>query len=156
MPVESRTLDEVLDGREQMNAIENLERELAVQLGAFTDLDHAGLDHTGAAAKAADDLAPEFAAVAPADAVVAARPDGERDALTRIDHLQVGGWVELQQDGHPVRCRLAAVIRATGKYIFVNRAGIKVAENNREGLAQLYKTGMLSILDDGRLFDRAL
>jgi hypothetical protein len=155
VPVESRTLDEVLDGREQMNAIESLDRELASQLGDFADLDHTDASTD----KAVDDLAPEFAAVAsaaPVEAAAPAAPDSERDALVRIDQLQVGGWVELQQDGHPVRCRLAAVIRATGKYVFVNRAGIKVAENNREGLGQLYRTGMLSILDDGRLFDRAL
>lgn len=150
---ESRTLDEVLDGREQMQTIETLERELAVQLGALADLDHGGLDHDDGTEKPLENLAPEFAAVAPA---AAALPDTDRDLLARIDQLQVGGWVELQQEGHPVRCRLAAVIRATGKYIFVNRAGIKVAENNRDGLLQAYKAGVLNILDDGRLFDRAL
>ncbi|MET0377502.1 MAG: DUF1631 domain-containing protein [Spongiibacteraceae bacterium] len=153
MPAESRTLDEVLDGREQMQTIETLERELAEQLGAFTDLDHADLEHDDGTKKLLANLAPEFAAVAPVAEIL---PDTDRDLLARIDHLQVGGWVELQQDGHPVRCRLAAVIRATGKYIFVNRAGIKVAENNREGLLQAYKAGVLNILDDGRLFDRAL
>lgn len=151
--VESKTLDEVLDSREQMQTIETLERELALQLGAFADLDHADLDHGNGIDAPLENLAPEFAAVAP---VAEALSDTDRAALTRIDQLQVGGWVELQQDGHPVRCRLAAVIRTTGKYIFVNRAGIKVAENNREGLAHAYMTGVLNILDDGRLFDRAL
>ncbi len=76
--------------------------------------------------------------------------------LERIDQLQVGGWVELAQAGGMVRCRLAAIIRATGKYIFVNRAGVKVAENTREGLAQAYRRAELIVLDEGRLFDRAL
>lgn len=77
--------------------------------------------------------------------------------LARIDRLQVGGWVELHQsENRTVRCRLAAIIRATGKFIFVNRAGAKVAENTREGLAHLFSRGELTILDEGRLFDRAL
>jgi len=78
-------------------------------------------------------------------------------ALECVDRLQVGGWVEFQQGGGKVlRCRLAAIIRATGKYIFVNRAGVKVADNNREGLAKAYQRGEFNLLDDGRLFDRAL
>lgn len=153
--VESRTLDEVLDGREQMNNIEALDRELAAQLGTFDDIDSEESIHT-------DAIAEEFAAVASVvpRAEMAVVEDtsarAEKAAIDRIERLQVGGWVELQQDGHQVRCRLAAVIRATGKFIFVNRAGVKVAENNREGLVHAYKSGALTILDEGRLFDRAL
>jgi hypothetical protein len=153
--VESRTLDEVLDGREQMNNIEALDRELSAQLGSFADIDSQESIHT-------DAIAEEFAAVASVvpqvEAPVVEDPSAraEKAAIDRIERLQVGGWVELLQDGHQVRCRLAAVIRATGKFIFVNRAGVKVAENNREGLVHAYKSGVLTILDEGRLFDRAL
>ncbi|MDX9874180.1 MAG: DUF1631 family protein, partial [Spongiibacteraceae bacterium] len=89
---------------------------------------------------------------------VAIRPAPEvlAEAHARVDQLQVGGWVELIQEERILRCRLAAIIRATGKFIFVNRAGLKVAENTREGLAELLASGQLTILDDGRLFDRAL
>ena len=55
-----------------------------------------------------------------------------------------------------LRCRLAAIIRGTSKYIFVNRAGVKVAEETRETLAVLLQQGKLRTLDDGMLFDRAL
>ena len=60
--------------------------------------------------------------------------------------------------GTPVRFPVYGVYidHPTGKYIFVNRAGVKVVENNREGLAQAYRRGELSVLDEGRLFDRAL
>jgi len=127
---------------------------LAAQLGTFDDIDSEESIHT-------DAIAEEFAAVASvAQAETAALEDpsvrAEKSAIERIERLQVGGWVELLQDGHQVRCRLAAVIRATGKFIFVNRAGVKVAENNREGLVRAYKSGALTILDEGRLFDRAL
>lgn len=77
--------------------------------------------------------------------------------LQRVDILAVGNWLEmLQDDGAPLRCRLAAIIRGTGKYIFVNRAGMKVAEHSRESLAAAIANGEVTLLDDGLLFDRAL
>jgi hypothetical protein len=91
--------------------------------------------------------------------VVAAQPAISREQRNadRVDQLEVGNWVEFQQgNGKMMRCRLAAIIRATGKYIFVNRAGVKVAENNRAGLIKAYQRGELNLLDEGRLFDRAL
>lgn len=156
--VESRTLDEVLGSREQMQSIEALDRELAAQFGDLDDLDVGDAKMN----LSATTVAPEPVAVAPE--AVSAKDGSEDDAGARadrmaqehIDQLQVGGWVELQQDGHSVRCRLAAVIRSTGKFIFVNRAGVKVAENHRDGLVQAYRSGMLTVLDEGRLFDRAL
>lgn len=77
--------------------------------------------------------------------------------LALVGSLTQGSWFEMQ-DGHGqvYRCRLAAVIKPTGKYIFVNRSGMKVAEETREGLARALKSGRLRILDDGMLFDRAL
>lgn len=75
----------------------------------------------------------------------------------QIDGLQAGVWVELeQQDGTSLRCKLAAFIASVNKYIFVNRTGMKVAEFNRSSLADAMKQGVVSILDDVALFDRAL
>jgi hypothetical protein len=51
---------------------------------------------------------------------------------------------------------LAAFIRPTGKYIFVNRNGIKVAEKTQMELAYAMKTGHMRALDHSMLFDRAL
>ncbi len=77
--------------------------------------------------------------------------------LQQVDGMTMGSWVELHQDdGKKFRCRLAAVIRSTGKYIFVNRSGMKVAEYNRLSLAQAIKKGVVGTLDEGLLFDRAL
>ncbi|MFX5747660.1 DUF1631 family protein, partial [Acinetobacter baumannii] len=62
-------------------------------------------------------------------------PDND-EALLRVDALRVGSWVEIQEDAeHKLRCKLAAVIRPTGRYIFVNRTGMKVLEKTRMGLA---------------------
>jgi hypothetical protein len=77
--------------------------------------------------------------------------------INLVDNLIVSVWFEKKDDGIvSYRCRLAAVIRGTSKYIFVNRAGVKVAEETRETLAVLLQQGKLRTLDDGMLFDRAL
>ncbi|WP_436593056.1 regulatory signaling modulator protein AmpE [Pseudomonas aeruginosa] len=63
-------------------------------------------------------------------------PDND-EALLRVDALRVGSWVEIQEDAeHKLRCKLAAVIRPTGRYIFVNRTGMKVLEKTRMGLVE--------------------
>ncbi|MGO1502245.1 MAG: DUF1631 domain-containing protein [Marinobacter sp.] len=76
--------------------------------------------------------------------------------LDQADSLRVGAWIELTRDGIKLRCKLAAFIRATGKYIFVNRSGAKVAEYRRQELAATMANGAVSMLDDGLIFDRAL
>lgn len=69
-----------------------------------------------------------------------------------------GAWFDFseREGGELLRCRLAAFIRPTGHYIFVNRAGMKVVEKTRRELALLLKTGCLRPVDSGMLFDRAL
>lgn len=77
--------------------------------------------------------------------------------LTQVDGLTQGGWFEMEgADAQPFRCRLAAIIRAVDKYIFVNRSGMKVAEKSRVELAQALQKNELRLLDDGMLFERAL
>ncbi len=79
------------------------------------------------------------------------------EALVQVDNLRVGSWVEFQEDeDHKLRCKLAAVIKPTGKYIFVNRTGMKVLEKTRMGLATEFRRGAIRLLNDALLFDRAL
>ncbi len=80
----------------------------------------------------------------------------EAACLTMLESLRVGSWLELRQDTKKVRCKLAAIIRVTGKYIFVHRSGIKIAENDKEELLAMIRKGDVNILNDGLLFDRAL
>lgn len=77
--------------------------------------------------------------------------------LALVNNITQGTWFEMQGEaGEKYRCRLAAIIRSVGKYIFVNRSGMKVAEESRESLAIALQAKRLTILDDGMLFDRAL
>ena len=79
------------------------------------------------------------------------------ESLLQVDALHVGSWVEFQEDEeHKLRCKLAAVIKPTGKYIFVNRTGMKVLEKTRMGLAVEFRRQAIRLLDDALLFDRAL
>lgn len=79
------------------------------------------------------------------------------EALLQVDGLRVGSWVEFQEDAeHKLRCKLAAVIKPTGKFIFVNRTGMKVLEKTRMGLAVEFRRNAIRLLDDALLFDRAL
>lgn len=78
-------------------------------------------------------------------------------AFEQVDRLRPGSWFELKQDGNTsIRCKLSAIIRVTGRYIFVNRHGMKVLDKNRSGLALAFKQEQLHMLDDALLFDRAL
>ncbi len=163
------TLDEMLGRRQQSGAPAPLAPDVVESLA---DLDRELAEHFGEGSVLQD--APVAATVEPVSPVqevvfeldedaevMAANAEPlrsrEERAVERVNGLQVGNWVELKQGGGSMlRCRLAAIIRATGKYIFVNRAGVKVAENNRDGLLRAYMRGELIMLDEGRLFDRAL
>ena len=83
-------------------------------------------------------------------------PDDD-EALLQVDSLRVGSWVEFQEDEeHKLRCKLAAIIKPTGKYVFVNRTGMKVLEKSRNSLAVEFRRNAIRLLDDALLFDRAL
>jgi hypothetical protein len=77
--------------------------------------------------------------------------------LLQVDKLRVGTWVELQENEEfKLRCKLTAIIETSGKYVFVNRTGMKVLEKTRMGLAVEFRRGTVRVLDDTLLFDRAL
>ncbi|WP_342244837.1 DUF1631 domain-containing protein [Pseudomonas sp. OTU5201] len=121
-------------------------------------LDHAEPEDESAPAMVA--VVEEIVLVAPGEAQ-AQEPEvslaDDDEALGFVDNLRVGSWVEFQEDDeHKLRCKLAALIKPTGKYIFVNRTGMKVLEKTRMGLAVEFRRNAIRLLDDALLFDRAL
>lgn len=71
--------------------------------------------------------------------------------------LQAGGWYErLDENGHWLRCRLAAVIKSSGLAIFVGAHGGKVAELPVVEVSRAMADGSLKEVEDNKLFDRAL
>ncbi|MEZ5550218.1 MAG: DUF1631 domain-containing protein [Pseudomonadales bacterium] len=81
----------------------------------------------------------------------------EPEYLSQIEKLKEGSWVEFRQDdGEILRCKLATIIEPGGRYIFVNRRGMKVSERSRMGLAVELKRKALTVLEESQVFDRAL
>ena len=72
------------------------------------------------------------------------------------NELAVGQWVELIEDNKKKRCRLVAVLRNSGKRIFINRTGSKAAELDVSEIAQMLETGEMLLLENAQLFDKAL
>lgn len=136
----------------------------AVEVSAAAKID----EPVGASAEAApafmlvNDAATDKATAEEAESeiaqpVVAQQVEADPQHLALVNNITQGTWFEMQgEGGEKYRCRLAAIIRSVGKYIFVNRSGMKVAEESRESLAIALQTKRLTILDDGMLFDRAL
>ncbi len=77
-------------------------------------------------------------------------------ANINISSLNLGARVELIINNEPVRCKLAVIIAATGKYIFVDNLGRKIAELQRESLVQALLDNQLSLLSNGDSFDDQL
>ena len=136
----------VTDVQENKLAISESETPVAESVVAVT----AAVVTDSAAAPAADQI---FVVEETISEIVQADPQH----LALVNNITQGTWFEMQGEaGEKYRCRLAAIIRSVGKYIFVNRSGMKVAEESRESLAIALQTKRLTILDDGMLFDRAL
>lgn len=77
--------------------------------------------------------------------------------LQQVSGFVQGAWFDMHLDGEgSTRCRLAAYIKPTSKYIFVNRNGMKVAEKTQHELALMLKREKLRALDNSMMFDRAL
>lgn len=170
------TLDRLLDDAIGDDvSLEHLDAELDEQLASFDALGdlvanaaQSGSDKEAGSAEAADSVEPDplerqvisqlaLSGVEEGSADTAIEMDDNDPALLQVDGLAMGHWFELyQDDGKKFRCRLAAIIRSTGKFIFVNRSGMKVAEYQRLNLAQALKNGQVAALDEGQLFDRAL
>jgi hypothetical protein len=137
------------------------ETELAVEQ-ALTALDLPELSEVEALAEPAAmiEVIEEIILLAPGE-VRDPQPEAclaeDDEAFTQVDNLRVGSWVEFQEDEeHKLRCKLAAVIKSTGKFIFVNRTGMKVLEKTRTGLAVEFRRSAIRLLNDALLFDRAL
>lgn len=78
-------------------------------------------------------------------------------ANTAVAGLQINAWVKLPlMEGTLTPCKLVARIPANDKYIFANRAGIKVAEYTSGQLAHMIVMENSEILDTGEEFEGVL
>lgn len=74
-----------------------------------------------------------------------------------VAKLRPDAWVKLPlMEGTQTPCKLVAMVTAADKFIFANRAGIKVAEYTASQLSHMIITENSEILDTGAEFDRVL
>lgn len=79
-------------------------------------------------------------------------------SLKRAKNLPRGAWLDysLGAQNPKIRCRLAAIIKASQKYIFIDRAGHKIAEKSLVEVATLIASEGLVLIDSDNVFDAAL
>ena len=75
----------------------------------------------------------------------------------QVEALQPGVWLEFQLPDEPmVRAKLSWISPMSGRYLFVNRRGLKVADYSPQELAVLLASGHAQVLATNALFDRAM
>ncbi|MEO8810033.1 MAG: DUF1631 domain-containing protein [Rhodanobacter sp.] len=75
----------------------------------------------------------------------------------QVQALQPGNWLEFTLDGEPpARAKLSWISPMSGRYLFVNRRGLKVADYAPRELAALFAEGHARVLAANALFDRAM
>jgi hypothetical protein len=86
--------------------------------------------------------------------------DLQAEALPELklaSELKPGCWLELvARDGSRERAKLSWISPISGRYLFVNRRGLKVADYSPHELADAFATGRAFVLESSALFDRAL
>ena len=84
-------------------------------------------------------------------------PAGLAEALETVRALKVGSWFEfIAADGGRERAKLSWISPISGRYLFVNRRGLKVGDRAAAQLAGEIESGRAVLLEEVPLFDRAL
>lgn len=83
----------------------------------------------------------------------------QQQATQSVNELQVGAWLEISQDtdpGEKLRAKLSVIISSSGKYIFADQVGRKLAELSREQLIAQIASEQIKILRNGDNFEDQL
>jgi hypothetical protein len=81
----------------------------------------------------------------------------EEDQHTEIvKRSKVGAWYEFQTEHGLERAKLSWISPISGKYLFVNRKGLKVADTTLYQLAAQLREGKAQALENVPLFERAM
>jgi hypothetical protein len=80
-----------------------------------------------------------------------------REELEHVNALKPGTWLEFNTDAeHFERAKLSWISPMSGRYLFVNRRGLKVGDYSPYELATVMAEGRARILASNALFDRAM
>jgi hypothetical protein len=84
-------------------------------------------------------------------------PEPHPAYVERARNLAKGSWVELlDESGEAQRVRLTWVSAISGKYLFTNHQGLKVADRTLDQLARELEAGTARTLEDEPIFERAV
>lgn len=79
----------------------------------------------------------------------------ESDTLARS--VEIGDWVEfIEHAEKKVNAKLSWKSNVTGKYVFVNRHGVKIKNITVNGLAMEIRAGRAKLIESVSVFDRAI
>jgi hypothetical protein len=92
-----------------------------------------------------------------AEAEALATAPADIPELEQVIALKPGTWLEFCPTGDaPERAKLSWISPMSGRYLFVNRRGLKVGDYAPQELAAALAAGSARVLDSEPLFDRAL
>jgi Protein of unknown function (DUF1631) len=80
----------------------------------------------------------------------------EASSLLLVQGLNIGAWVSITIDGEPERYKLVVKLAASGKYIFVDKLGIKKREYKEAELVERLSDNEIELLSDGAEFEDSL
>ncbi|HEU4671255.1 MAG TPA: DUF1631 domain-containing protein [Dyella sp.] len=84
-------------------------------------------------------------------------PPEVRKQLEAVQAMKPGIWLEFAPaDGATERAKLSWISPMSGRYLFVNRRGLKVGDYSPQELAAILAEGRASVLASNALFDRAM
>lgn len=78
------------------------------------------------------------------------------ELLARIRAMRPGTWFEFSNQNRSERARLSWVSPYSGRCLFVNRNGVKVAERRPEEIASDIEAGLVQVLESAQMLERAL
>ncbi|HET6554242.1 MAG TPA: DUF1631 domain-containing protein [Dyella sp.] len=86
-----------------------------------------------------------------------AEPVLDTPEMRLVAELKPGTWLEFVSGPETIeRAKLSWISPMSGRYLFVNRRGLKVADYSPNELAEALASGTARVLDSTALFDRAL
>ncbi len=62
----------------------------------------------------------------------------------------------IHPDGNLARAKIMVIVPAVGKYIFGVRGGRKLADHNKQYLAEALRTGESRVSEEGNVLDKTL
>ena len=83
----------------------------------------------------------------------------QQQATQSVNELQVGAWLEIGEDAEPekkLRAKLSVIISSSGKYIFADQVGRKLAELTRAQLIAQIADEQIKIVRNGDNFEDQL